>query len=147
MDSIQFLQNLVDQTLCYALKSSDMDLYDFGFVNADEDVSNIGEKTKCADYILHVTCRFKIIWRNEDCRVERYYEDTGSDRFSVAAKQLLGLKVVRVALSEKNDLWLDFGDCWLVFATFENSEESWRLFTRNMDDSHLIATNLSLEML
>lgn len=31
MDAFKFLQTLLDQPLCYGLKSPDTDLYDFGF--------------------------------------------------------------------------------------------------------------------
>lgn len=33
----------------------------------------------------------------------------------------------------------------MVFATFENGEESWRYFTCNKDEPHLVASDLGLE--
>lgn len=144
MDKQRFLQNIVDCPLRYAIKSPDMDLYDFGF---GDDISAVGVKGKNrmdATYILHVVCRFKVIWKNEGCKVKIYHEDTPADRFHSEIERLIGKKVMRVAISDKNDLWLDFGDCQIVFATFENNEESWRFFTFNKDAPHLVASNSEL---
>lgn len=141
MEAIEFLNVLVSQPLCYGIKSPDMDLYDFGFGNV---VSTTGLKGKVCAYTLHVTCRFKVIWRNVERRVDVYNEDTPCKRFHSEVSRLVGLKVRRIALSDKNDLWLDFGDCWIVFATFEDGEESWRFFTYNKNEPHLVASDSQL---
>ena len=133
MSALDFLQTLVGLPLLYGIKSPDMDLYDFGF----------GEKVNCT-YALHVVCRFKVIHTKGDYRVDRYFEDTPCEQFHMAISSLIGMKVNRVALSDKNDLWLDFGDYKVVFATFENEEESWRFFTTNTNDPHLVASNSHL---
>lgn len=140
MDVLEFLQTLVDQPLCYGLKSPDMDLYDFGFGNIVR-VRNLQEEREVCTHILHVTCRFKVIWKKGEHQVDKYHEDTSCEKFHSEIKNLIGMKVRRVALSDKNDLWLDFGDCWVVFATFENGEESWRFFTSNIDTPHLVASD------
>lgn len=137
MDALEFLQTLVDQPLCYGLKSPNMDLYDFGFGN----LMTVQENEEVCTHVLHVICRFKVIWKNGERRVYKYTEDTPCEKFHSEIKHLIGMKVNRVALSDKNDLWLDFGDYWVVFVTFETGEESWRFFTFNMDDPHLVASN------
>ncbi len=141
MDALNFLQTLVDQPLCYGLKSPDMDLYDFGFGNTVFVTDRYGKEREICTHILHVTCRFKVIWKNGYRRVDIYDEDTSCKRFHSDIKRLVGLKVRRVWLSNKNDLWLDFGEYWVVFATFENSEESWRFFTSDKDAPHLVASD------
>lgn len=141
MDALEFLQTLVDHQLCYGLKSPDMDLYDFGFGNTIDIINRQKNERESCTHILHVICRFKVIWKNGERRVDIYYEDTPCEKFNCEIERLIGLKVVRVALSDKHDLWLDFGDCWMVFATFENEEESWRIFTPSTDAPHLVASN------
>ena len=141
MDSLNVIHSLVGQSLCYGIKSPDTDLYDFGFGNM-ENVSNLcGEAKEYSEFALHVMCRFKVIWKSGEKRVDRYYEDTPCEKFHFDVKRLIGLKVTQVALSDKNDLWIDFGDSWMVFATFENGEESWRFFAPNTDTPHLVASN------
>lgn len=140
MKSLDYLQALVGQSLSYAIKSFDTELYDFGFYNAEQpsqspiDVSQV-------EYVLHVICRVKVIWNKDEHRVQEYYEDTPYAKFHSEINQLIGLEVKRVALSDKNDLWLDFGDCWVAFATHENSEESWRFFKTNAEYPHLVASD------
>ena len=141
MDALEFLQTLVGLPLCYGLKSPDMDLYDFGFGNMGDVMNPCGDGKGVCTHILHVICRFKVIWKNGERRINKYYEDTPFEKFHSEVKRLIGLKVRRVALSDKNDLWLDFGDCWVVFATFENGEESWRFFTSDIDAPHLVASD------
>ena len=140
-DAVDFLHSLTGHPLRYAIKSPDTDLYDFGFGELVAVVNRCGKQKKIGTYILHAICRFKVIWKNGECRVEKYYEDTPCEKFHSEVKRLVGLKVRRVALSDKNDLWLDLGDYWVVFATFENGEESWRFFTSDIDTPHLVASD------
>lgn len=141
-NAIIFLQSLVNQSLCYGLKSSDMDLYDFGFANlVDSDSWN----NELCTHFLHILCRFKVIFKANKQPTKKYYEDTPGEEFFFDIQRLLGLKVRRVALSDKNDLWLDLGDYWVVFATFENDEESWRFFTADTNSPHLVVSNSWLE--
>lgn len=144
MDILEFLYTLVGQPLCYGIKSPDMDLYDLGFGSGIVDVSSYGEETEDWTYILHVTCRFKVIWRNGERRIDKFNEDTPCEKFHSEVKRLIGLKVKRVGLSSKNDLYLDFGDYWVVFVTFEDEEESWRFFTSVPNGPHLIASSSEL---
>ena len=139
-----FLQSLINQSLRYGLKSPDTDLYDFGFGELTTLDHKGMIKERCM-YSIHATCRFKIIWRNGEGRIDEYYEDTPCEKFHFEVQKLVGLKVKKIALSEKNDLWLDLGDCWIVFATFENGEESWRCLTMDTQKPHLVASNAWVE--
>lgn len=135
-----YIQQLVDKHLCYGIKSPDMDLYDFGF---SRQIESDQKSTDYLSYILHITCEFKIIGKNN---VTDYYDaNTPSNQFSSNIQKLIGLKVQRVTLSEKNDLWLDLGKCWVVFITFETDEESWRFFTSSKGNAHLVASNSWLQ--
>lgn len=143
--AIEFLHKLTGRPLLYALKSPDTELYDFGFGELIEVTNRRGQRKKVGTLTLHVLCRFELIWRNDERRVDIYYEDTPCDKFHSEVQHLLGQKVWRVALSDKNDLWLDFGDYWAVFATYENGKESWRFFIPNTDFPHLVASNSWLD--
>ena len=144
--AMDFLNTLLGQSLTYAIKSPDMDLYDFGFGEEIEVKFSKSPPRKVAPYTVHALCRFQVIWRNGEKKVARYYEDTPCEIFHSEIKSLIGLKVSRVALSDKNDLWLDFGDYWVVFATYESDEESWRFFkTYDSASSHLVASAEDLE--
>ena len=143
MRAVDFLQTFVDLTLCYGIKSPDTELYDFCFSEAFRG-TNLCDNKSCT-HILHALCRFKVIWRNGESRVDKYYEDTPYKKFCSEVKCLLGRKVRRITLSGKNDLWIDFGDFWIVFVTFEDGEESWRLFTTNDELPHLVASNSWLD--
>lgn len=140
--ALEFLGILVNKPLCYGLKSPDTELYDFGFGELIKVIDRRNKEKVVANYSLHITCRFRIIKKKGDCRTNKcYYEDTPCDVFHSEIKNLVGLCVKRLALSEKNDLWLDFGDYWVVFATFEDGEESWRFFTTNTNEPHLVASD------
>ena len=141
MEALEFLQALVDLPLCYGLKYSDTELYELGFGKMDIVTTRYGNEKKVCTHILHILCRFKVIWKNGERKVDKYYEDTPSEKFHSEAERIVGLKVRRVALSDKNDLWLDLDDCWIVFATSEDGEESWRFFTSNEDATHLVASD------
>ena len=140
-EALEFLHVLAGQPMCYALKSPDTELYEFGFGELTERENRKGKRKKIGTYTLHILCRFKVIWRNDGQRVDEYYEDTSCQQFHSDIKYLLGSKVRQIALSDKNDLWLDFGDHWIVFATFENREESWRFFSSNINLPHLVVSN------
>lgn len=139
--AIGFIQTLIDCPLLYAIKSPDTELYDFGFGELVDTLNRQGKRKKIGTHMIHALCRFKVIWKNGSRRVDRYFEDTPYEVFFSDAKRFVGLKVLQVALSDKNDLWLDLGDYWIVFATYENGEESWRLLTSNRDIPHMVASD------
>ena len=144
-DAADFLHSLAGQPLVYAIKSPDTDLYEFGFGKAVEVMNRYGKQKIISTHILHVICRFKVIWKKGEHRVDIYCEDTSCEGFHAEIQHLLGMKIKRVTVSKKNDLWLDFGDYWIVFATFENGEESWRLFSSDADHPHLVASDIWLD--
>lgn len=139
--AIDYLNTLIGQPLLYVLKSPDTELYDFGFGELVEVADRRGQRRKIGTHIIHALCRFKVIWRNGERRVDIYYEDTPPEEVYSKINHLVGVKVSRIGLSDKNDLWLDFGDYWMVFATFESGEESWRFFTASKSDPHLVASD------
>lgn len=145
MDALDFLNTLIGQPLLYVLKSPDTELYDLGFGDIVEVVDWCMQQRKISTYIIHALCRFKVIWRNGEHRIDSYYEDTPCEEVYSKINRLVGLKVSRVGLSDKNDLWLDLGDCWVVFATYENGEESWRFFTSDNSIHHLVASDRWLD--
>ena len=145
--SLAFLNSLVGHPLLYAVKSPDTELYDFGFGKLVETENRRGKRKTVGTQSLHVLCRFKVIWKTGKKRLDIYHEDTPSEKFYSEVKQLIGLNVKRIALSDKNDLWIDFDDCWIVFATFENGEESWRFFVWDRAVPHLVASNLWLDFI
>ena len=140
--AIDLLNKMVNQPLAYAIKSPDTELYDFGFGEERE----TDDKRMLPPYILHVLCRFKIIPKDGSRKVQICHEDTTPSVFNKKIEPLIGLSVKRVGLSDKNDLWLDFGAYWVVFATFEeDNDEAWRFFISGSDEPHLVATSSVLE--
>ena len=136
-----FLNQLLNQPLSYAIKYPDTELYGFGFGEERE----TDDQIMLPPYILHVLCRFKIIYKDGSRKVQICHEDTEPKAFNKKIEPLIGLSVKRVGLSDKNDLWLDFGAYWVVFATFEDGDEAWRFFISGSDKPHLVATNEVLE--
>lgn len=141
MNEKAFLDSIIGQKLAYAIKSPNTELYDFGFGEERE----TEDKRMLPPYILHVLCRFKIIHKEGSRKVQICHEDTTPEAFNKKIEPLIGLSVQRVGLSNKNDLWLDFGAYWVVFATFEEDDEAWRFFISGSDEPHLVATSNVLE--
>lgn len=144
--ALEYLHTLIGQPLCYGIKYPDIELYGFGFGQWVETVKYKDEKRQACTHNLHVLCRFKIVKKNGDLRVLRFYEDSSSEQFHSAVAPLIGLQVQRISLSDKNDLWLDLGDYWVVFATWGNGEESWRFFHLTENAPHLVASDRSLDI-
>ena len=145
LNAIEFLNELVGKPLLYVLKSPDTELYDFGFGRLVEKANRFGKRKTIGSYILHTLCRIKIIERGRKNKIDIYYEDASCEIVYSGFQRLIGLPIKRVALSDKNDLWLDFGDYWMVVVTFENGEESWRYFTSETERCHLVASDSWLE--
>lgn len=141
----EFLRPLVGQPLRYALKSPDTELYDFGFGKPVE-VTRLGIRRRIGTYSIHALCRFKILWENSERGAEEYRENTPSEEFSMKIRHLIGREIMELGLSEKNDLWLDLGDCRIVWTTYENGEESWRFLAADTNVPHLVASNSWIEL-
>ena len=56
-------------------------------------------------------------------------------------RHLIGREIMKLGLSEKNDLWLDLGDCRIVWITIENGEESWRFLAADTNIPHLVVSH------
>ena len=97
--AILYLQTLINQPLCYGIKSPDTDLYDFGFGELVEVMGWCGKRKSCTQ-VLHVMCRFKVIWKKEKNRIDEYHEDTNSEKFHVDIMRLVGMAVRRIGLSD-----------------------------------------------
>lgn len=142
-DALKYLQAIVGQPIGYGIKSPDLDLYDFGFGNAIE-IWNAGDVLGGRySFVLHAICSFKIVEKSTQ-RAFRYYGDSLPEKFHFYFKSLLGLRVEKIELNNKNDLKIDFGDVYIVFYTIEDGDESWRFFTSKEEDPHLVASNLWL---
>lgn len=139
-NTLSFLETLMGQPLVYCLKSPDTELYDFGFGSFVDIVTLRGNKHTICTHTLHVLCPFRIISKTGTGQSQWYYEDTPSESFQCDVALLIGLKIKRVALSQKHDLWLDLGDYWIVFVTYENEDESWRFFVADSNKPHLVAS-------
>ena len=145
-DAKEYLSKMIGKPLQYALKSPDLDLYDFGFGGWIQTINRKGRLHTVTTYSIHAQCPLKVIWRNGTGRADLYDGDTDSHHFHKETESLLGLPVKRVELSDKNDLWVDLGDYWIVFISWENDEESWRYFLSGGNDPHLVASNKWLEL-
>ncbi len=112
-EALGYLENLVGQPLRYGLKSPDTELYDFGFGELVETTNYRGDTREVNLHNLHLLCNFKVIDRvKKEHKI--YYDDTDKKEFESDIQALIGLTVKRAELSDKNDLWLDFGNYWVV---------------------------------
>ena len=135
-----YLNYLVGESLCYGIKSPGLNLYDFGF-------GNLGEATEGCKYSLHIICRFKIIWKRKDRRIEKYDGETSPEEFQTKINPLLNLKVKSVVLGNKNNLHLDMGDYRIVFFTWKEEEESWRFLSFNEERYHIYASDQDIYLI
>ena len=138
-EAIELINGLVGQPFGYGIKSPDMDLYDLGFGEWIEYLTQLGKLNTACTYAIHLTGGIKVWWKNGKKAV--YYWDTPCEEFHKNARQMIGLHVKRVALSDKNDLWLDLGQCTMVIITREDADESWRLFAPGSDRLHLVVSD------
>lgn len=154
---ISFIKRLVGQPFLYGYKFPHWcDLYEFGFgklVDNEEhdDLSDFpfgkwvdkefNENGKRAEYVVHAVCPIKVVWRRKKRRVELIDGDTNIESFHSIVSRLSGLKILRISLSSKNDLWIDLGKYWVILVTTENDDESWRFFKAEKRSAHLVASS------
>lgn len=137
-DAEHMLHDLVGQALCYGLKSPDMFFYDMGFGKCEIIESLNHRRQLLSTFAIHASCYLKVIER--ECHKSILFSgNSNSEDFHEVIERLCGLTVKRIALSPKNDLWIDLGSIWLVFITVESEEESWRFFSPTQDSCHLVA--------
>lgn len=139
--ALRYLENLVGQPLRYGIKLYDTELYDFGFGEMVETTDLWKKKRSVNLHNLHILCDFKVIYRTENRGHKIYCGDTDKKEFESDIQDIIGLTVKRVALSDKNDLWLDFKDYWIAFVTHEDAEESWRYFIMGKENPHLVVAD------
>ena len=161
-EALSCLRRLLGQPLLYGYKFPQWcDLYEFGFGRlvederhddfSDLDLPKIMRDAFCeggkrAEFVLHAVCPIKVVWRGEERRVDLFDEETERETFRSVASRLAGASITRIELSDKQDLWLDLGEFWLVFVTSENEEESWRFFTADGKAAHLVASSARIEL-
>jgi len=136
------LRYLIGQPLRYGLKSPDMDLYDLGFGGDVEFECIDGSIHTACKYTIHFTGGIILYWPNG--HKKEYDGESSHTEFAQTITRLTELRVRRIALSDKNDLWLDLGKCRMVIVTVEDGDESWRFFTPGSNAPHLIATDQNL---
>ena len=130
------LETMLGQPLQWAIKSPDLELFDVGFG---------GEGKDLPPFVIHAICPVKVV-SHATRQVRVYQGNADAEGFRRDLEGLYGLSLRRVALSEKHDLWLDLGEYWLIFVTFEDGEESWRFFRPHQPQPHLVATDRDLEL-
>lgn len=143
----ELLNELVDLPFRIAMKHPDWnDLYRFGFGEMFLEESE-GKTVVLCEYNLHVLCPFKIgrrKKRKEDRRIVDEYDcETSREKFQEEISRWYGLKVKEVKLTKENDLLLNLDECGILFTTYLDGRESWRLF-RDDVKKHLVATNEEL---
>lgn len=146
--ALNFLNELVGSPFRYGLKSKDLYFYDFGF--GDWLYRYIGSeiKQKITTYAIHAQCEIHVIPRDKLAPEKRdrsrtigiYSGDTAAKVFHKDMEKIYNNCIKRIGLSSKNDLWLDLGEYWIVFVTFENDKESWRFLPLDDSRPQLIAS-------
>ena len=143
------LQTLVGESLAYGFKSPDCDLYDLGFGTLIDVIHLNGRVQKKTTFVIHAVCPIKVI-KPKVKKAKWFYEDASAEKFQSWVQTATGLVVEKVGLSDKNDLWLDLGEYWIVFVTNDQVEndcfEDWRFFMANQVKPHLVASAFSAYM-
>lgn len=138
--AITYLQELLEQPLSYGIKSINSELFVFRF-GPSLDALQENTTSQICTYNLHVMCGIKIVSKIEKKTIKEYSGNSSYEVFSRDIIQLIGLTVKRVALSEKNDIWIDFGEYWVIIVTNEDDDESWRFFSSDDNRRHLVASD------
>jgi len=138
---LDFLKSLENKVLIYGIKSPDLDLYDFGFGD-DYIKGKFDDTCKHCTHILHPTCRFLVICQETKKWFDEYTEPKS---FEQAVNTVLGARVKQAKLGKSNDLILDFDNFRVILFTFDDNEESWRLFLTDKSMPHLVVSNSWIE--
>lgn len=141
----RFLQQLIGTPLSYAVKHSQYELYGFGFGKDAIHLTHDGSKIKVSFFTLHALCDIKII-RRIDCKVIGCYSGYSSSAvFRTDVQKLLGKKVKDVQFGSQNNLWINLGDYAIILETNDDGEESWRFFTYDDRNIHLVVSDTYME--
>lgn len=138
----EYLNCLVGTPLQYGIKRSDFDLFQLGFGDSISLESWGGQTLQINKYAIHFDSALYLYWKNR--KVDKFYSDTQAEEFDMVLSKLRGKYVERIALSDKNDLWLDLEDCQMVIVTRDDDEESWRFFLPRTNQPHLVASSSTL---
>lgn len=139
-DALVILNKLIGQPFLYGIQSPDVVLFDLGFGDYMSVKKMMGSECEVASYTLHAVCGIKIIHTKVSLQTEEFIGNSPQE-FNSSIQQLIGNTILRIALSSKNDLWLDLDDYWLVLVTNEDNQESWRCFTPSSTQNHLVASD------
>lgn len=133
-DAYSFCKSLLlGATIDYALKSPDMNLYDFGFTYH---LPNSPASQKIA---LHVMCSF--VAKIGTFEEKRYYGDSSNLHFYEHFNCLIGKSVCGISLGEKGDLGINFGQSHIKITPADDGNESWRIFCDCKYSSHLVVSD------
>ena len=101
------LQKLVGKPICYGIKSANMEFFDIGVGNCDIIKISDSKTQFLSSYAIHASCCIKISDRENANKAVTYSGESLCEDFHNEMKNLIGLTVKRISLSEKNDLWID----------------------------------------
>lgn len=138
----EYLRCLVGRPLQYGIKRSDFDLFQLGFGECVAVEKWQGQVLEINKFAVHFDSAIYLYWENGN--IDRFFSSTKEASFNAVISSLIGRRVRRIALSEKNDLWIDLGKCRMVIVTRDDEEESWRYFQPRTECPHLIASGSSL---
>ena len=139
-----YLRSIVGSPLQYGIKHSDLNLFQLGFGDCVSFEHWKGQTLEINRYAIHFDSAIHLYWK--DGEVDRFEPNAEENMFSSVISKLMGRYVERVALSDKNDLWIDLGICRIVVVTRDDDMESWRFFQPRTSHPHLIASSTTLEL-
>ncbi len=130
--------------VAYAIKSDHLDLYDFGFGEEKEAFFDriLNKMRILPPYALHATCCF-MVHRADGTR--RFFDETVTKvEFAEVEKEIVGKVVHRADITPKHRLVLYIDDMVYVFIPFDNDMESWRLFSDDKNERHLVVSRYTI---
>lgn len=134
------------QKVAYAIKSDHLDLYDFGF---GEEKKAFFDKIRnevraLPPYALHATCHFVV---HGPDGTQRYFDETVTKaEFADIEKEIIGKVVLRADITPKHRLVLYIDDMVYVFIPFDDDMESWRFFSDDENERHLVVSRYTIEL-
>lgn len=146
-------ERLVGQTLSLAQKARNCELYslEFGERRAAAMWPERIDET-VADFAIHALSELQIFRWGRFPGVRTFDGDSDCEDFAETTRELLGLPLLRVKIDGRNQLWLEFRDCWIRLRVLPDEEgpeecEGWRFFRQRSPQPHLVAypSRLSLE--
>ena len=137
-----YLNGIVGEPLQYGIKTSDLDLFQLGFGESISVEYWKGKLVEINKYAVHFDSAVYLYWK--DGKVDMFYPDAHTSSFNLAISKLVGKIVKRIALSSKNDFWIELDNCRMVIVTRDDEDESWRFFCPRTRQPHLVASSTTL---